>query len=681
MSLLAGLLSHIGMQDAVAVQRGKRRGPAEFSGARGARFAIFPDSVLARKPPSWVVAAELVETSRLWARVTARIDPAWVEPLAGHLVKRSYSEPRWDARRGAVLATEKVSLYGLPIVPARTVNYARIDPAAARELFIQHALVDGEWQTHHRFFARNQRVLDEAASLEQKARRRGIVADDTVLFDFYDRRIPASVTSARHFDSWWKKTRAAAPDLLDLTLADLVGPAAEEIGPADYPEHWGELPLSYEFAPGAPDDGVTVDVPLAQLNQVDAAEFGWQVPGLRAETVTELIRTLPKPLRTMFVPVPDTARAVLPQLGAPHGDLLDALSAALGRRGGVPVPRSAFDESRLPAHLRVTFRVVDDGQVLATGKDLAELRRQLRPRLQATLSEAARGLTRTGLRSWDLDSLPRVFAHGQVRAYPALADAGDAVDIRLFETEAEADAAMVQGTRRLLLLAVPSGARAVAGRLPVSAKLAMSRHPYRSTDALLDDCAAAAADQIILDAGGPAWDAAGFQRLADLARERLAAETADVVSRVARVLAEAHAAEASLAATPAPALAAAFADMRRQLAALVYPGFVSGVGARRLADLVRYLQAITRRLDKLPESPGRDTERMAAVHRVAEDYANVLAELPPSRRQTAAAQAVRWMIEEFRVSLFAQTLGTRGSVSEQRIERALDQLRRVPAAG
>ena len=474
MSLLAGLLSHIGMQDTRtqntgAVQRGRRRGPAEFSGARGARFAIFPDSVLARKPPSWVVAAELVETSRLWARVTARIDPAWAEPLAEHLVRRSYTEPRWDARRGAVLATEKVSLYGLAIVPARTVNFARIDPAAARELFIQHALVDGEWQTHHRFFSRNQRVLDEAASLEQKARRRGIVADDTVLFGFYDRRIPASVTSARHFDSWWKKTRAADPALLDLSLADLVGPSAEEIGPADYPASWGELPLSYEFAPGAPDDGVTVDIPLAQLNQVDAAEFGWQVPGLREETVTELIRTLPKQLRTLFVPVPDTARKVLPELGAPDGDLPGALSAALGRLGGVPVPRSAFDESRLPAHLRVTFRVVDDGPgadstVLASGKDLAELRRQLRPRLQATLTEAARGLTRTGLRDWDFESLPRVFEHGQVRAYPALADAGNAVDIRLFETAAEADAAMLQGTRRLLLLAVPSGARAVAGR-------------------------------------------------------------------------------------------------------------------------------------------------------------------------------------------------------------------------
>ncbi len=687
MSLLAGLLSHIGMQDTRtqntgSAQRGKRRGPAEFSGARGARFAIFPDSVLARKPPSWVVAAELVETSRLWARVTARIDPAWAEPLAEHLVRRSYSEPRWDARRGAVLATEKVSLYGLPIVPARTVNFARIDPAAARELFIQHALVDGEWQTHHRFFTRNQRVLDEAASLEQKARRRGIVADDTVLFDFYDRRVPASVTSARHFDSWWKKTRAAQPDLLDLSLADLVGPAAEDIGPADYPASWGELPLSYEFAPGAPDDGVTVDIPLAQLNQVDPAEFGWQVPGLREETVTELIRTLPKQLRTLFVPVPDTARKVLPELGAPDGDLPGALSAALGRLGGVPVPRSAFDESRLPAHLRITFRVLDDNgpdggsTVLAAGKDLAELRRQLRPRLQATLSQAARGLTRTGLRDWDFESLPRVFEHGQVRAYPALADAGNAVDIRLFETEAEAGAAMLQGTRRLLLLAVPSGARAVAGRLPVSAKLAMSRHPYRSTDALLDDCAAAAADQIIRDAGGPVWDAAGFARLLDFARERLAAETADVVARVAQVLAEAHAAEATLASRPNPALTAAFDDMRGQLSGLIYPGFVSATGAQRLADLVRYLQAIIRRLEKVPESPGRDAERMAAVHRVAGDYADVLAELPPSRRQTADAQAVRWMIEEFRVSLFAQLLGTRGPVSEQRIERALDQLRR-----
>ena len=269
----------------------------------------------------------------------------------------------------------------------------------------------------------------------------------------------------------------------------------------------------------------------------------------------------------------------------------------------MPVPRSAFDESRLPAHLRVTFRVVDHGQVLASGKDLAGLRRQLRPRLQETLTEAARGLTRTGLRTWDLESLPREFSACQVRGYPALADAGDVADIRLFETEAEAQAAMRQGTRRLLLLAVPSGARAVASRLPVGAKLAMSRHPYRSTDALLDDCAAAAADQIVADAGGPAWDGPGFAKLLDAARDRLAAVTADVVSRVARILAETHGLEASLAGKPAPVLAPAVADLRGQLSGLIHPGFIAETGAARLPDLLRYLQGMSRRLEKMPESP------------------------------------------------------------------------------
>jgi ATP-dependent helicase HrpA len=673
MSLLAGLLSHIGMQETDAKARGWRRGPAEFGGARGARFAIFPDSVLARKPPAWVVAAELVETSRLWARVAARIEPEWAESLGAHLVKRNYREPRWDARRGAVMATERVSLYGLPIVAARTVNYGRIDPVAARELFIQHALVEGEWQTHHRFWAHNQRMLAEAEELEAKARRRGIVADDAARFDFYDQRIPAEVVSARHFDSWWKKARTADPGLLNFSLADLISRSAADVGPDDYPGSWDGFPVSYEFAPGEPDDGVTVDIPLAQLNQVDGDDFSWQVPGLREETVTELIRSLPKQLRTVFVPVPDTARAVLPRLRA-GGNLLNALSAELTRLSGVPIPRSAWDESRLPGYLRVTFRVTDDGQVLGAGKDLAELRQELRPRLQATLGEAAGGLTRSGLRSWDLDTLPRVFTHGQVRAYPALADAGDSVDIRLFDTQAEADAAMRQGARRLVLLQVPSGVRAVGGRLPTSAKLAMSRHPYRSTDALLEDCAAAAADQIIAEAGGPAWDAAGFARLLDAARDRLATVTADVVSRVAQVLAEAHQAEASLGSRPAPVLAAAFDDMRRQLSGLIRPGFIAETGARRLPDLLRYLRAINRRLEKLPESPARDAERMATVHRVTEDYQQALADLSPARRSSPDAQAVRWMIEELRVSLFAQTLGTAGPVSERRIHRALDQL-------
>ncbi|HEX9359432.1 MAG TPA: ATP-dependent RNA helicase HrpA [Streptosporangiaceae bacterium] len=674
MSLLAGLLSHIGMQDTDSRPRGKRRPLTEFAGARGARFAIFPDSALARKPPQWVVAAELVETSRLWARVTARIDPEWAEPLSAHLVRRSYSEPRWDARRGAAVATEKVSLYGLPIVAARTVMYGRIDPAAARDLFITHALVEGDWRTHHTFFARNQRMLAEAEDTERKARRRGIVADDAALFEFYDRRIPAEVTSARHFDTWWKQARAAGPGQLDFSLADLIRPAAGEISEDDYPARWADLPVSYEFSPGDPDDGVTVDIPLARLNQVSAEEFSWQVPGLRQEMVTELIRSLPKQLRTTFVPVPDTARAVLPRLGPARGDLLDALGTELSRLGGVHIPRSAWDESRLPAYLRITFRVVEDGRALAAGKDLDELRRQLRPRLQATLGEAAAGITRTGLRTWDIGTLPRVFSQGDVRAYPALADTGTAADVRLFETRAQADAAMLRGTRRLLLLQVPSGARAVASRLPVSAKLAMSRHPYPGTGALLEDCAAAAADQVITEAGGPAWDEAGFTRLLAAARENLAARTADVVALAARALGEAHQVETSLAGTPSPPVRAAFADLRAQLSGLIYPGFIAATGARRLPDLVRYLRGMSRRLEKMPEALGRDAERMAAVQQVTADYQQALADLPPARRDDPDVRDVRWMIEELRVSLFAQTLGTSGPVSERRIERALDQL-------
>jgi ATP-dependent helicase HrpA len=692
-SLLAGLLSHVGMQDSDrkpaghsaatrsaadrnAAGPGRRRGPSEFAGARGARFAIFPDSSLARKPPQWVMAAELVETSRLWARVVARIEPEWAESLAGNLVRRTYSEPHWDAKRAAVMAAEKVTLYGLPIVAARPVNYGRIDPAAARDLFIQHALVEGEWQTHHKFFARNQGAREEAEELESKARRRGLVADDAAIFDFYDRRIPKSVTSGRHFDTWWKTARADDPGLLDLGPADLAGPAADEVDAENYPACLDGVPLSYEFAPGEEDDGVTADIPLQDLVTVHDAELSWQVPGLRLELITELIRGLPKDLRRPFVPVPDTARAVLATLGEPHGDLQDALGAALGVVGGVRIPRSAWNLASLPGYLRITYRVLDGDQVLATSKDLDELRRKLRPRLNAVLSEAAAGITRTGLRSWDFGPLPRMFSSGQVRGYPALVDAGSSVDIRLFDTEAEATEAMRLGTRRLLLLAVPSGVRSIAGRLPVNSKMAMSRHPYPSAAALLDDCVACAADQVIADAGGPAWDAEGFAQLVSAGRDGLAPGTARVLDAVAQILGEAHEVEIRLsnAAHPVPALAPALADMRSQFAGLVYSGFVAKTCARRLTDVVRYLRAMVRRLDKLAGEQVRDAERMAVVHRVSAGLESALRELPPAARSGTDVQVVRWLIEELRVSLFAQVLGTPVPVSEKRIMTAIDNL-------
>jgi ATP-dependent helicase HrpA len=677
LSLLAGLLSHIGMKDTDDTPGRKRRGPAEFAGARGARFAIFPDSVLARKPPAWVVAAELVETSRLWARTAARIEPEWAEQLAAHLVKRSYSEPHWNARRGAAMAAEKVTLYGLPIVAARQVSYARVDPAAARDLFITHALVEGDWQTHHKFFLSNQRLLEEARDLEDRARRRGLVADDAAVFDFYDQRIPKDVTSARHFDTWWKKARADSPGLLTLTPADLAGPGSGQVQPADYPAHWGELPLSYEFAPGEPEDGVTADIPLAALARVDGDELGWQVPGRREEMVTELIRSLPKELRREFVPAPDVARAVVARLGEPHGNLLDALGAELGRLGGVRIPRDAWDESRLPAHLRMTFRVTDGDRELARGKDLDALRRELRPRLAEMVTEAAGDLIRTGLKDWSIGTLPRVFTRGQLTAYPALEDAGGTAEVRLFETQAQASAAMVRGTRRLLLLRLPTGLRSIADRLPNVRKLALSRSPYPGIGALLDDCEACAADQVIADSGGPAWDADGFARLLAAARPALPLATSRVLDVTGQVLEAAHEAESRLH-TNSPALAPARADARAQFAALIYPRFVSETGLARLPDLVRYLRAISRRLDTAAQDPARDAERMAAVHRVTGAYSGAVAELPPARRADADVQAVRWMIEELRVSLFAQVLGTSGPVSEKRIHTALDRLTGTP---
>ena len=674
-SLLSGLLSHVGMREADQKARGKRRPLTEFAGARGARFAIFPDSSLARKPPPWVIVTELVETSRLWGRTAARIEPEWAEPLAAHLVRHSYSEPHWDARRGAAMALEKVTLYGLPIVTARKVGYARVDPAAARDLFIRHALVEGDWQTRHRFFHHNRQLIADAEELERRARRRGIVVDEQVLYDFYDQRIPAQVTSARHFDTWWKKARAATPDLLTFSPAQVTGPGASGVQPSDYPDQWGPFPLSYEFAPGDERDGVTVDVPLATLNQVRGETFGWQVPGLREELVTELIRSLPKQLRVNFVPAPDVARSVLAGLDPADGDLLDVLGAALTRLRGVPVPRDAFDPGRLPAYLRVSYRVLDGGRVLAEGRDLDALRRQLRPQLQATLAEAARGLTRSGLRSWDIGSLPREFSNGRVRAYPALADAGDAVDVRLFDTAAEAARSMRRGTRRLLLIQVPSGARSTASNLPVPDKLALSRSPYAGAAALIDDCAAAAADEIIARAGGPAWDEAGFMRLAEAARAGLSAACAQVITGAARVLAQAHEVEVMLASAAAHAGEPAFADIRAQFDSLIYPGFISDTGARRLADLARYLRAIRQRLDKMGGDLVRDGERMATVHRVLGAYAETVRALPPARRDAPDVQAIRWMIEELRVSLFAQTLGTPAPVSEKRILTALERVR------
>ncbi|MFJ6197784.1 ATP-dependent RNA helicase HrpA [Micromonospora sp. NPDC092111] len=671
-SLLPGLLSHIGLKDAQK---------HEYLGARGAKFAVFPGSALFRKPPRWVMAAELVETSRLWGRVAGRVEPEWVEPLAQHLVKRSYSEPHWEKKQAAVLAYEKVTLYGVPLVTARKVNFGRIDPALSRELFIRHALVEGDWQTHHQFWQDNRKLLTEIEELENRARRRDILVDDETIFGFYDQRIPADVVSGRHFDAWWKTARRERPDLLTFTRELLVNAGRGGVDEADYPDEWRAdgvaLPLRYTFDPTAPTDGVTVDIPLPLLNQVPAESFDWQVPGLREELVIALIRSLPKAVRRNFVPVPDYARAALAAITPGAEPLLDALTRQLRRMTGVTVPREAWEPGKLPPHLRVTFRVIgEQDEPVAEGKDLPALQRRLRQEVRQVVAAAAPDLARTGLTQWSIDTLPRtieqVRAGYAVTAYPALVDEGTTVGVRVFDSEAEQAAAHWAGTRRLLRLTVPSPAKFLQGRLSNEAKLALSRNPHGGVLPLIEDVAGAAIDKLVADAGGPAWDAEGFAALRERVRADLVDTVVEVMGRVRQVLAVAYAVEQRLGATRNLAVVAALADLRHQLTGLVHKGFVTEAGYARLPDLLRYLTAIERRLDRLAGNPQRDKQQQDRVTAVQKEYQDLLAALPPAKRQSAAVRQIRWMIEELRVNVFAQALGTPYPVSEQRIYRAMD---------
>jgi ATP-dependent helicase HrpA len=690
-ALLAGLLSHVGLQVEPAKDRnGKPGRPGrEYLGTRNTRFVIAPGTPLAKKPPRWVVAAELVETSRLFARTVARIDPETVEKLAEHLVKRQYSEPRWDAKRGSVVATERVTLYGLPLVVGRRVQYGSIDPVVSRELFIRHALVAGEWTTHHRFWADNQRAIEQVAALEERARRRDITVDDETLFELYDARIPADVVSTRHFDRWWKALGRDRPDLLTFTADMLTNAAAVgQVRAEDYPDevrlsHGLTLPLSYAFAPGTAEDGVTVDVPLAVLDGVGSETTGeslaFTVPGLREELVTSLLRTLPKQLRRGLVPIPDRVREVLPRID-PGEPLLPALERELRRSAAVTVPPDAWVPEQVPDHLRATFRVLDDQQrPLASGKDLAALRAQVAPQARASLARAASDLERQGCTSWEFGTLPSTVDVRQggnvVTAYPALVDEGDTVGIRVVSTEAEARRLTWRGTRRLLVLVAGSPSRQVVKRLSPRTRLALQFNPDGEISALVDDCVDAAADEVIAAAGGPPRDEAAFAALVATAKTELHRLTVDAVQKVEEVLTQAREVAVAIGAAPARRVPeAAVADLRGQMTALLHRGFVATAGRRRLPDLVRYLRAMAYRLDKLPPNAARDELWMRQVAAVTAEYEQLRRQVPSTGAPDDPVARVRWMIEELRVSLFAQGVGTPRPVSEQRVYKVIDQL-------
>ncbi|EHK7540030.1 ATP-dependent RNA helicase HrpA [Vibrio cholerae] len=672
-AILVGLLSHIGMKD---------QEKNEYHGARNARFNIFPASGLFKKQPKWVMSAELVETSKLWARVVAKIEPDWIEPLAKHLIKRSYSEPHWSKKNAAVMAYEKVMLYGIPIVPKRLVNYGTIDPVLSREIFIRSALVEGDWETKHAFFKQNRALLAEVEELEHKSRRRDILVDDEELFQFYDQRVGTEVVSGRHFDAWWKTASRKTPDLLSFEKEMLFKGDASHITDLDYPNFWHQgnlkLKLSYQFEPGENSDGVTVHIPLPILNQVEPHGFDWQIPGLRHELVVSLIKSLPKTLRKNFVPAPNYADAFLARVTPFEMPLLDAMEKELRRMTGVTVLREDWKLDQLPAHLKITYRAVDHrNRKLNESCDLHELKESLKEKVQETLSQVADDdIEQRDLHTWSFGELPKVYQQKrggfEVRAYPALVDKKDSVEIKLFETEQEQLSAMRAGQRRLILLNVPSPIKYLHANLPNKSKLGLYFNPYGKVLDLIDDCIACGVDKLIEERGGMVWEPQAFEALKEHVRAELGDTVVEIAKQVETILTTAYNINKRLKGKVDFTMAFALSDVKAQIEGLIFSGFATECSWKRLPDILRYMRAIERRMEKLPVDPNKDRLHMLKIESVANKYKELLNKIPKGMAIPDNVREIRWMLEELRVSYFAQQLGTPYPVSDKRIINAIE---------
>ncbi len=668
-ALLTGLLSQVGVKDSAS---------NEFTGGRNARFLIGRGSALSKKPPNWVMAGELVETNRLWCHSAARIQPEWAERAGAHVAKYSYDEPEWDREKGSAMTIERVTLYGVPLVAGRKVNYRRVDPAEARSLFIHHALIEGDWETHHAFFAQNESVLDEVRRLGARQRRDLFVEYD-VLFEFYDQRVGNKVTSGADFDKWWKGKKSKNPRLLDLRLDDIFeAPETDDDGES-FPETWTaggvEYEVDYEFDSTSENDGVTVNVPVTLINHVDGAAFEWNVPGLREELVTELLRSMPKTVRKPFVPIPDTVKQILPELETSEGNLVEAVRAALRGVRNDPLPADALVVDRLPDHLRPIFRVLDDdGNLIAQGRNLDALRTQLADEVREVLETSEHSLTSEGQTSWTFGDIPqkiRTDAAGQnVDAFPSLIDTGDTVALRLLPDAGAQHEAMWLGTRRLLRLNIGGIARSLNNLLDAQANLAIAASPHKTKVEWVTDAADCIFSRLLADAGGVVWNEGDWDTLLDTARTKLPDAVADLGPSAVEILVRNARLRARLAEKAAPAILPARRDMAQQLVRLVYPNHLSGVGPDRLADVARYLHAIEVRLDKLPDRVVQDSQLMTKCKTLEADFDHYAERLPPSQALTD----LNWQLEELRVATFAQQVGVGEKVSEKKIRAALRAL-------
>ncbi|MDR1441832.1 MAG: DUF3418 domain-containing protein [Bifidobacteriaceae bacterium] len=678
-ALLQGLLSQIGLRQVTPVrakgpnrrpEAKRERGPAQYLGARGISFAIYPGSALRTKQPSWVMSAELVETSRLWGRVCADINPEWVEQAAPHLTRRSYANPRWQSKRGAGVIDEKVLVYGLPVVAARPVPLSRVDPAMAREMFIRHALVEGDWRTHHQFFRLNRELLERAQELANRSRAPGQVFDSEDLFDFYDQRLPASIGSVRHFDAWWKKARVANPD--QLTLSADLALEAPNLGQG-FPDTWTPgglgLALTYEYMPGEDQDGVTVHIPVRLARRAGGVGLDWQVPGLRQDLIAALIKSLPKPLRAELLPAQETARKTLENLGGPmdwlNADgqvrpLTEALSTLFRQSHGVHLPPDAWSPEVLPDHLKMTFQIEDPrGGIMASGHSLGAVVAQVAPRIDAAIGRVvAASLKSPGQAGSPAPADDR--GPGQAALDQAMAARN--------ATEADTRAA----TRELLLqdLALAPGRLLSRLRPEQALPLAASRYPSPA-DLALD--AQRAVIGAALDAGGVPENQAAYDQFRSELRERLEDTTYGVLKTASALIVQGRQIETEASHVAALAVLNSATDIKDHAARLLDAGFLSRAGLGRLNDLKRYLAADAYRLDRLGINRAREDQGLRELAELDRAYQQALASAVRRAAAASGLAEVPWMIEEFRVSLFAQQLGTKYPVSAKRIRRVLER--------
>jgi ATP-dependent helicase HrpA len=671
-SLLSGMLSHIGFKDEKQI----------YKGARNSQFHIFPGSGLFKKSPKWIMSAELVETSKLYARINARIDLKWVEGFAQHLVKRSYSEPHWEKKPGAVIAFEQQTLYGLIIVNKRRCVYSNIDPKVSRELFIRTALVEQELGQNEGFLQYNQELIEDIQVLENKSRRRDILVDEQTLFEFYDKKIPQDVNNRAAFNKWWKGQKQKDKRFLHMSREELMQHGADHVTEFDYPDTWQQenllLPLAYHFDPGQAVDGVAVQIPVALLNQVQETGFDWHIPAFRHELICALIKSLPKTIRRNFVPAPNYADAVLAAIEPMQGNLIDAISTRLLRMTGVRVEPDAWDLSTLAPHLRLQFEVRDEhDKLLARGLNLSKLKAQLQGKVTDTLSKVAdKGIEKADLTEWSFGELPSSYVKKQgqyeIKAFPALVDKKDSAAVELFDNEHKAQQAHQQGLRRLVLLNVPSPIKYLQQNLPNKSKLGLYFNPFGKVNDLIDDCIAAAVDSLLTKYGN-IRTADAFEKAKEQIRGELGDTVVEIATQVEQVLSIAHGLNKRMKGRVDLTMITAHGDIKSQLQSLVFKGFVSQHGAAKMTDLIRYLKAIERRLEKLPVDPNRDRLCVLELEKVAEQYQKLANKIPKGMPIPEEISAIFWMQQELRVSLFAQTLGTPYPVSAKRVLNAIKE--------